>query len=124
VALMQRSLHARFGVEVFDVDGTRVDESNFKEVAEAGQRLTDQEQIAFSRASDHWSRRSAVSRRKRTTLPEISLPANEYRVEKMKFGRSGKTDDRTTIEYNSRITVSGVPTDAYPVTKVDRPVAS
>lgn len=35
MALTLRSLHARFGVEVLDVDVTRVDESTFKKVAEA-----------------------------------------------------------------------------------------
>jgi alpha-ketoglutarate-dependent 2,4-dichlorophenoxyacetate dioxygenase len=58
MALALRPLHARFGVEVLDVDVTRVDDDTFKEIAEAfddhsvllfrGQRLSDQEQIAFS----------------------------------------------------------------------------
>ncbi|MEJ5992765.1 type ISP restriction/modification enzyme, partial [Ramlibacter sp. PS3R-8] len=41
---------------------------------------------------------------------EKQLTAADYRVEKMRFGK-GK--DRTTIHYNARITVSGIPLDAY-----------
>lgn len=40
------------------------------------------------------------------------MPA-QYRVEKMKFGKSGKDKDLTTIHYNHRITVSGIPLEAY-----------
>ncbi|MEX8510376.1 MAG: type ISP restriction/modification enzyme [Leptothrix ochracea] len=46
-----------------------------------------------------------------TTSP--SLPAALYRVEKMKFGKSGKDKDRTTIHYNHAITVSSIPLEAY-----------
>jgi len=41
------------------------------------------------------------------------LPAAEYRVEKMRFGKSGKDKDLSTIHYNHRITVSGIPREAY-----------
>lgn len=41
------------------------------------------------------------------------LPAAEYRVEKMRFGKSGKDKDLSTIHYNNRITVSGIPKEAY-----------
>jgi len=37
----------------------------------------------------------------------------DYRVERMKFGKNGKDKDRTTIHYNERITVSGIPPEAY-----------
>ncbi len=39
----------------------------------------------------------------------------DYRVEKMKFGKTDKDKDkdRTTIHYNDRITVSGIPLEAY-----------
>ena len=37
----------------------------------------------------------------------------DYRVEKMKFGRAGKDKDRTTVHYNDRITVTGIPLEAY-----------
>lgn len=36
-----------------------------------------------------------------------------YRVKKMKFGGKGKAKDKTTIHYNSFITVSGIPERAY-----------
>ena len=36
-----------------------------------------------------------------------------YRVEKMRFGGTGKEKDRSTVIYNSHITVSGIPDEAY-----------
>ena len=36
-----------------------------------------------------------------------------FRVEKMSWGGSGKTKDRSTIRYNPRITVSGIPDEAH-----------
>ncbi len=36
-----------------------------------------------------------------------------YRVEKMRFGGKSTGKDRTTVIYNSRITVSGIPDEAY-----------
>ena len=41
------------------------------------------------------------------------LDAAAYRVEKMKYGKRGQEKDLTTIIYNSRITVTGVPVEAY-----------
>jgi predicted helicase len=41
------------------------------------------------------------------------LPAADYRIEKMRFGKSGKDKDPSTIHYNHRITVSGIPKEAY-----------
>lgn len=43
--------------------------------------------------------------------PKLS-PA-DYRVEKMRFGKTGKEKDLSTIQYNHRITVRGIPLDAY-----------
>lgn len=37
----------------------------------------------------------------------------DYRVEKMRYGKQGKERDLTTIHYNDRITVSGIPVEAY-----------
>jgi len=42
-----------------------------------------------------------------------TLKASDYRVEKMRFGKKGKEKDRTTIHYNERITITGVPLEAY-----------
>ncbi len=42
-----------------------------------------------------------------------ALSDADYRVEKMKFGKNGKDKDHTTIHYNERITVSGIPLEAY-----------
>ena len=36
-----------------------------------------------------------------------------YRVEKMRFAGAGKTKDRSAVVYNPRITVSGIPDEAY-----------
>lgn len=41
------------------------------------------------------------------------LAAADYRVEKMKFGKVGKDTDQTTIHYNHKITVKGIPQEAY-----------
>lgn len=41
------------------------------------------------------------------------LDAGDYRVEKMKFGKSGKDKDLTTIHYNHKIVVKGIPLEAY-----------
>lgn len=37
----------------------------------------------------------------------------QYRVEKMKYGKKGKDKDLSTVHYNSLITVSGIPLEAY-----------
>jgi predicted helicase len=37
----------------------------------------------------------------------------DYRVEKMRYGKIGKDKDLTTIHYNDRITVSGIPLETY-----------
>ncbi len=40
-------------------------------------------------------------------------PGEFYRVEEMKFGKNGKEKDKTTIVYNNRITLSGIPLEVY-----------
>lgn len=37
----------------------------------------------------------------------------DYRVERMRYGRQGKDKDLSTVHYNRRITVSGIPLQAY-----------
>ena len=45
---------------------------------------------------------------------ELSLEASKlYQVEKMRFGKKDKEQDRTVIQYNSHITLSGIPIEAY-----------
>lgn len=41
------------------------------------------------------------------------LKASDYRVEKMRFGKNGKEKDRTTVHYNKRIAITGIPLEAY-----------
>jgi predicted helicase len=37
----------------------------------------------------------------------------DYRVEKMRYGKNGKEKDLTTLHYNDKITLSGIPLEAY-----------
>jgi len=37
----------------------------------------------------------------------------DYRVEQMKYGKHGKEKDLTTLHYNSKITLAGIPLEAY-----------
>jgi predicted helicase len=46
-------------------------------------------------------------------LANIDDPKTFYRVEKMKFGGKGKAKDKTTVHYNPRITMTGIPLEAY-----------
>jgi predicted helicase len=41
------------------------------------------------------------------------LTDNDYRVEKMRYGKKGKDKDLTTLHYNDRITLTGIPLEAY-----------
>lgn len=41
------------------------------------------------------------------------LRAEDYRVEKMKYGKAGKDKDLTTVHYNDKITLQGIPLEAY-----------
>ncbi len=44
---------------------------------------------------------------------ELYLEDKDYRVSKMKFGVKNKAIDKTTIIYNSKITLTGIPLQAY-----------
>jgi len=46
-------------------------------------------------------------------LAHIPDPETFYRVEKMKWGGKGKAKDKTTVHYNPRITMTGIPLAAY-----------
>ena len=48
-----------------------------------------------------------------TVHGEPTLTDADYRVQKMRYGKNGKDKDLTTIRYNDRITVSGIPLEAY-----------
>lgn len=43
----------------------------------------------------------------------LLLTDEDYRVEKMKYGKNGKDKDLTTLIYNDKITVKGIPLEAY-----------
>ena len=42
-----------------------------------------------------------------------ALSDADYRVEQMKFGKKGKLTDKTTVIYNHKITMTGIPLAAY-----------
>lgn len=43
----------------------------------------------------------------------LLLTDEDYRVEKMRYGKRGKDKDLTTLHYNGKITVTGIPLEAY-----------
>jgi len=43
----------------------------------------------------------------------LSDPATDFLVQKMTFGRKDRQVDKTTIHYNARITLTGIPLEAY-----------
>ncbi|MFX1802077.1 DEAD/DEAH box helicase family protein [Paraburkholderia sp. A1RO-5] len=43
----------------------------------------------------------------------LLLTDADYRVEKMKYGKNGKDKDITTLIYNDKITIKGIPLEAY-----------
>lgn len=44
---------------------------------------------------------------------ERKLSDADYYVEKMRYGKKGKEKDLTTLHYNDKITLTGIPLDAY-----------
>jgi predicted helicase len=48
-----------------------------------------------------------------TVQGDTGLSPEQYRVEKMRYGKKGKDKDLSIIHYNALITVSGIPLDAY-----------
>lgn len=40
-------------------------------------------------------------------------PKADYRVAKMRFGKSGKEEDKSVIVFNNHLTLTGIPSDAY-----------
>lgn len=50
----------------------------------------------------------------------LNPTADHYRVEKMTFAKKGRKLDKTTLHYNSHITLSGIPLEAYDYQVCDR----
>ena len=50
---------------------------------------------------------------KETQSQLVLQPGEHYRVSKMTFGKKGKETDKSAIIYNSHVTLSGIPLDAY-----------
>jgi predicted helicase len=44
---------------------------------------------------------------------ELMLTDTDYRVETMRYGKNGKDKDLTTLIYNDKITLTGIPLEAY-----------
>ena len=42
-----------------------------------------------------------------------NLTSGDYRVEKMRYGKNGKDKDLTTLHYNAKIALTGIPLEAY-----------
>ncbi len=86
MGLATRTLHPLFGVEIEDVEVTRVDEATFKEIVGAfnehslllfrRQTLTDEQQIAFSERFGPLEKTIRSIASQEQTLPEISNLAN------------------------------------------------
>jgi predicted helicase len=56
---------------------------------------------------------------------ELNLDASKlYQVEKMRFGKKGGEQDKTVIQYNSHITLSGIPLEAYEYVVNGKPAIS
>ncbi|WP_042567708.1 type ISP restriction/modification enzyme, partial [Ralstonia solanacearum] len=43
----------------------------------------------------------------------LLLTDTDYRIEKMRYGKKGKDKDLTTLHYNDKITLTGIPLEAY-----------
>ena len=46
-------------------------------------------------------------------VEKTARPPEDYLVKKMKFGKNGKDNDKTTVIYNTKITITGIPLKAY-----------
>lgn len=86
MAIETRPLHALFGVEIAGIDVRRVDDATFSAVADAldehsvllfrGQRLTDEEQVAFSGRFGPLEQTIRTIAQQARDLPEISNLSN------------------------------------------------
>lgn len=72
---------------------------NFNSFAEAGERLM-RLHLDFEAAEPY-------------PLTETKSDNADYRVVKMRYAKSGKFSDRSTLIYNSGVTLSGIPEDAH-----------
>lgn len=82
----------------------RVDTAtNFWEFSEAGRKL----------ANLHLNYESVEPYPVKIDSSGKKLTDSDYRVEKMRYGKKGKDKDLTTLHYNDKITVTGIPLEAY-----------
>ena len=84
------------------------DPDHFTTLVAAGHELGDLH-VGFDRV-DPWPLEFANGS---WDAPAGSDPATYFRVQKMKLGGTQKEPDRTTLIYNSNITVTGIPADAW-----------
>lgn len=78
---------------------------DFNAFTETGRRLTDLH-IDYESVEPYPLRE--------VTKPSAVTTARDfYRVQKMTFGKDGRTPDKSTIIYNNNVTLTGVPAEAY-----------
>jgi len=76
--------------------------TNFWEFSKAGRRLADLH-LNYETVDPYPLKVEAVGK----------LTDADYRVEKMKYPKKGKDKDLTTLYYNDKITLTGIPLEAY-----------
>ena len=81
---------------------------DFRAFVEAGRRLGDLH-VNFESAELY----PVTIKEGDLRLADIPDPVSYYRVEKMKFGGKRPNLDKTTVVYNPRITITGIPLEAY-----------
>jgi predicted helicase len=82
--------------------------SDFWTFVEAGRKLGDLH-VGFEGIDPF----PATYRQGSLSLATIKDPESFYRVEKMKFGGKRPNVDKSTVVYNSNITMTGIPVEAY-----------
>lgn len=83
--------------------------SDFETFSGAGKRLMDLH-IDYENA-EPWDGLTITG----DTAPDSNAndPYDWYRIDKMRYGGTGKTKDKTTVIVNPRITVTGIPEEAH-----------
>ena len=82
--------------------------ANFRAFADAGRRLGDLH-IGFDTVEPY----PVIFIRGDTALAAPTDPVSFFRVEQMKFAGKRPNVDKSTVIYNSNITISGIPLEAY-----------
>ena len=81
---------------------------DFRAFRDAGQRLGDLH-VNYESAEPY----PVTIKQGDLRLATIDDPASFFRVTRMKFGGRGRNKDKTTVVYNSNITIENIPLEAY-----------